>query len=137
MTRTGKLIVALIVLLAALGFWKVVHGQAVAAKRYWSGSYDPKPGRPASRVKTYELRWGTDSLTFTTNPATGTLANYIGTPADSGKADSMIVAGLPSDSRVYFAIRALDSAGNAAAWSNIFAETQPDRTPPAITNSLH
>jgi hypothetical protein len=138
MSRTGKIwaLVAAMIIVALIGY-QLVKGQTVAVTRHWSGSYDPKPGRPASRVLTYKVYWGTDSLTFTNNPATGTVVPYTATPADSGKADSVAVPGLPADTRVYYAVAAVDSAGNVAPWSNIYAETTPDRTAPKKVVDLH
>ncbi len=138
MSRTGKIlcIIGAMIIVALIGY-QLVKGQTVATVRHWSGSYDPKPGRPASRVLTYKVYWGTDSLAFTTNPATGNLVPYTQTPADSGKADSVAISGLPADTRVYYAVAAVDSVGNVAPWSNIYAETTPDRTPPKKITDLH
>lgn len=139
MSKFGKTILWTAIVLAVLiAVYALVHSQSITVTRHWTAPYDPHPNRPASRVASYQLRYSTDSVNFFKDTVSAsTLVPYAGTPADSGRPDSMIVSGLPGDTRVWFAIRAVDSAGNVDGWSNIYAETEPDHTPPTKINTLH
>jgi len=133
MSRTGKIILLLagVVILALIGYELV---KAETTTLHWTGSYDPKPGpppRPAVKVATYQIRYGLDSTKLANDSTYGTFLPYPGVPADSGKADSVLVTGLPTESVVYFSVRAVDSSGLADGWSNIAMRKFPDRTPPA------
>jgi hypothetical protein len=137
MKRHEKIILFAVIVGVIALTWVMTHGQTVTVTRHWTGVCDPHPDQPASRVTTYQLRWSIDSAAFFLNPASGTLVPYVGTPADSGKADSMVVGGLPSEKKVWFAIRGIDAVGNPGLWSDPFKEIQPDRTGPLKVQDLH
>ena len=139
MSTTGKILLLLLAMavVAFIGY-RVVFGQTITQKMTWTGTYDPHKDRPASRVASYQMRFSTDSANFFKDTVSAsTLVLYPGPVADSGKPDSMDVPGVPSDSRVWFSIRAVDSAGQVDGWSNMAVKQTPDRTPPKPVTNLH
>jgi len=83
----------------------------------------------------YDLRYSTSAITAANFTAATQVANEPA-PAAPGTVQSMTVHGLSRQVTYWFAIKAIDDAGNASALSNVPNVTTPDTTPPAAINNL-
>lgn len=83
----------------------------------------------------YDLRYSTSAIT-TSNWSTRTQAQGEPSPASPGTVQSFTVTGLNQETKYFFAIRALDEAGNISDLdaTSVTATTGVDVTPPVITN---
>ncbi|MEW5701623.1 MAG: fibronectin type III domain-containing protein [Candidatus Zixiibacteriota bacterium] len=86
----------------------------------------------------YDIRY---SLTPITEASFGKAARATGVrkPEPSGKPDNFTVSGLNANTLYYFAIKAVDRAGNLSPLSNVVSqqtELPPDETPPARVTNL-
>jgi len=83
----------------------------------------------------YDLRYSTAAITAA-NFASATAASGVPAPAAPGTVQSVTVRGLSRQATYWFAIKAVDDAGNVSALSNVPSVTTPDTTPPAAINNL-
>jgi chitodextrinase len=82
----------------------------------------------------YEIRYSTSPITVASfSSATAVTAP---TPAASGTSQSVTVTGLSRQVTYYFALRAVDEAGNRSALSNVPTATTTDTMAPAAIRNL-
>jgi chitodextrinase len=83
----------------------------------------------------YDIRYSTTAITAA-NFASATQVTNEPTPGASGAAQTFTVGGLSRQRTYYFAIKAIDEAGNPSAVSNVATATTLDKTRPAAVNDL-
>ncbi len=83
----------------------------------------------------YDLRFATAAITAT-NFATASQVTGEPAPAVAGTVQSYTVRGLSRQVTYWFAIKAIDDAGNVSAISNVPSVTTPDTVPPAAITNL-
>ena len=83
----------------------------------------------------YDIRYSTSPITAATW-ASATQVSGEPTPTAPGTTQTFTVTGLTRQRTYYFAVRALDEAGNISALSNVPSATTPDQTRPAAINDL-
>ena len=66
----------------------------------------------------YDIRYSTSNIT-SANWSSATQVSGAPTPRQSGTVETMIISGLSNNTTYYFAIKAIDEAGNASAISNV------------------
>ncbi len=83
----------------------------------------------------YDIRYSTTAIAIS-NWSTRTQAQGEPSPASPGSLQSVTITGLNPESKYFFAIRALDEAGNISDLdtTTVTATTGVDVTPPAISN---
>ncbi|KKU14036.1 MAG: Fibronectin type III domain protein [Candidatus Magasanikbacteria bacterium GW2011_GWC2_45_8] len=84
----------------------------------------------------YSVRYALSAISSESAWSSATSASGVPTPAIAGTTQSVVVAGLNSQTTYYFAVRTTDEAGNQGGISNSpSAETLgADTTPPVISN---
>ncbi|MBI1797100.1 MAG: fibronectin type III domain-containing protein [Candidatus Eisenbacteria bacterium] len=83
----------------------------------------------------YDIRWSRSPITAA-NWASATTTTGAPTPGAPGTTQTFAVIGLTRQTTYYFAIKAIDDAGNPSALSNVPSATTPDQTRPAAINDL-
>lgn len=139
MSRTGKILLWLVALLALAGLvWYVeLQGQVTATPSIsWTMPGDPKSGGVYARVAGHELRYSTDSALMSTAPATAPAWSPMPPVADRGVKLTIFLPGLVEGSRYWFRYRAIDSAGIFSGWSNQPFKVGGDVTPPETVTDL-
>jgi len=86
-------------------------------------------------ASSYDIRYATTPITASNWAAAVQVANEP-TPASPGTSQSYTVRGLSRQVTYYFAIRAVDDAGNMSILSNVPSATTPDTMKPASVNDL-
>jgi hypothetical protein len=130
-------IVFLVALILGIVGTVMLFGQTTTVTRTWTAPGDPKPDGTLKPVFGYWLCWSTDSAAFWNDPLTGTrVPPSLVAPKAPGLVETVLVAGIPDDRRVYWRLRSTDAAGNWSAWSNRFNETTPDHTGPVAVPDL-
>lgn len=84
----------------------------------------------------YDVRYSTTGAITAATWATATQVSNEPTPAASGTAQSYTVTGLTRQLTYYFAIRAVDGAGNMSAVSNSPSATTSDTMAPGVITTL-
>lgn len=85
----------------------------------------------------YEVRYSTEEITEE-NFSEATLAQDVEAPIVAGTAQTLTVKGLEPATAYYFALKAIDAAGNVSALSNVATATtkELDETPPSAIDDL-
>jgi chitodextrinase len=83
----------------------------------------------------YDIRRSTSPITAS-NWNSATQVSGEPAPGAPGTTQAYTVTGLTRQTTYYFAIRAVDDAGNVSALSNVPSATTPDQTRPAAINDL-
>ncbi len=83
----------------------------------------------------YDLRYSTTAITAS-NFASATQVTNEPTPLVAGTVQTYTVRNLTRQTTYYFAIKAIDDAGNVSAISNVPSATTPDTMPPAAITNL-
>lgn len=109
---------------------KSVSGNSVQLE--WTASGDDGATGQAS---SYDLRYSTNAIT-SSNWNNATRASGEPTPASTGNVQSFTVSNLSPETKYYFAIRAIDEAGNISDLdtTSITATTGTDTASPVISN---
>ena len=90
----------------------------------------------AGTATQYDIRYSTSTITAA-NFATATQITNETLPKVSGSPESLLVAGLATNTRYYFAMKTADERTNWSAISNIANNiTSQDNTPPSAINDL-
>ncbi len=76
-------------------------------------------------ASSYELRYATAAITSDAEFSAATPL-VAASPATAGAAETLTISGLPADTTLYFAIRAVDGAGNASTLASTSAHTFPN-----------
>jgi len=111
---------------------QAVSGNSITLE--WKATGDDGANGQAT---SYDLRYSTSPIT-NANWTGATKANGEPVPAQAGVSQTMTVSSLVAETKYYFAIRALDEAGNMSDLdtTQVTAITGPDIYPPLITNVL-
>jgi chitodextrinase len=78
----------------------------------------------------YDLRYSTSAITDDTSFNAATQVADMSSPGPAGTGESFTVNGLTANTTYYFAIKAVDEAGNRSALSNVVSAATP---PPDVT----
>lgn len=98
-------------------------------KLSWTERGDNDGAQP---VASYQIAWSTEAINESNFASANQLQGPIG--GSIGQPRSYTVSLLPDETRLFFAIRALDAAGNHALVSNSAAAWTPDVAPAAIVD---
>ncbi len=90
----------------------------------------------AGTVTDYDLRLSTAEITAA-NFSSATRATGPAQKVPGGQTESVVVSGLTPGTRYWFALKAVDDAGNWSAMSNVPNALIQDQTPPAQVTDLH
>lgn len=82
----------------------------------------PSDTGPTGKAASYEVRYSTSPIT-SANFSSATAVTGVAAPKAAGQAESLVVSGLASNTQYYFAMKSIDSAGNASALSNVYNVT--------------
>lgn len=105
--------------------------ETTAALSWAAVGDDSLTGNAAS----YDIRRSTSPITAA-NWTSATQVTGEPTPGAPGSTQTFTVTGLTRQTTYYFAIKAVDDAGNLSALSNVPSATTPDQTRPAAINDL-
>jgi hypothetical protein len=107
--------------ITTLGYNSVISGgTATATLNWYSVGDDDLTGTATS----YDIRWSTSPLN-SGNFSTGNAVSSPPTPLVAGTLQTKAVTGLPLNTTIYFAIKAVDEAPNTGAISNVITAHQP------------
>jgi chitodextrinase len=84
----------------------------------------------------YDIRYSTSPISTAAAWNSATQATGEPVPGAPGSAQSFTVTGLTRQTAYYFAVRAVDEAGNPSALPPLLSATTPDQTRPAAVNDL-
>lgn len=82
------------------------------------------------RAMAYSLRWSLDSVRLITDWGNCNQVNGLPVPKASGQSETFTVINLPSDTVIFFAIKAGDEVFNWSLLSNIVRKRTLDEIPP-------
>jgi hypothetical protein len=105
--------------------------ETTASLRWTSVGDDSLTGTATS----YDIRYSTSQIT-NNNWGSATQVTGEPTPLVAGTVTNFTVTGLTKERTYYFAVRAVDDAGNMSALSNVPSATTPDETSPAAINDM-
>jgi len=104
----------------------------ISIMRYWTATGDDWDIGTATA---YDLRWSYDSMQLIGD---WDICTQVSTPTPqvAGTPESCLVENLPSDAVIFFAIKAVDDAGNWSQISNILCDTTADVVHPGAITDL-
>ena len=105
--------------------------ETTASLRWTAVGDDSLTGNATS----YDVRYSITPITAA-NWSSATQANGEPVPGAPGTVANLTVTGLTRQVTYYFAVKALDDAGNPSALSNVVNVTTPDQTAPAAVRDL-
>jgi len=132
-TRTGIIVLALAVSLFGYGTGVEAAAGYSSTVLYWTA---PGDDSLTGTALAYDLRYSTDLGLLVSNFEAASPATGLPSPQPAGSAESFAVTGLASETGYYFAIKAIDDAGNRSVVSNIVFALTDDQFPPAAVTDL-
>lgn len=106
------------ILLIVFAFFYFVRSAPVNQPVRWTAPPEYGLDSVITSAWMYDLRYSRDSAAFVQNPLTGTQVPTL-KPKAPGQIETYSIPNLRSFSRYFAAVRARDSSGNWAEWSNI------------------
>jgi len=128
--RRNALLIALLMLVAATPAWSVRPTSSVTLE--WTAPGDD--GR-FGRAQAYLLRYSTQPITDA-NFDQASAVPKMAKPRPGGTRESFTVEGLEPATQYYFALKAMDEAGNWSALSNVAASWSPTTGSDGIPEAL-
>ena len=125
-----KMFVFLLALLALLALplgCDIAMGDTVSVTLEWTA---PGDDGGVGTCECYELRWSTDSTALVEGFTGGVPGCNVFDPLPAGSTESHTVAGLESETFYFFAVKAVDEAGNWSPLSNVLRVLTPDSEAP-------
>jgi len=128
-----KVIAVITALLCLIVVACKLEGQTISVNLTWTATGDDGMVGTATA---YDLRYDLDSTALANDFSGGTPVMGLPDPKPSGSAESFTVVGLLPNTTYFFAIKAVDEAGNWSEISNIVRKITPDLTSPAAITDL-
>jgi fibronectin type III domain protein len=128
--RLNVVLVAMLTLVAATPSWSDPPTSAVTLE--WTAPGDD--GR-FGRAQAYVLRYSTEPITDANFDQASTVPQAL-KPRPSGTLETFTVEGLEPDTQYYFALKAVDDAGNWSPLSNVAMTFSPTPGPDGIPEVL-
>jgi len=111
-----------------LVLFRLLSSQSASVTLSWTAPGDDGNVGTASA---YEMRYHTDSLFLVNNFSQAVAVPNMPVPLVAGTRQSVTVNGLPSDTKIYFAIKTRDDAFNWSDLSNVPFKITPDVDKPS------